>query len=229
MKMDRMVEYLENRGFKAERRYDKRNRVYTFTVSKNGLSVTDDFKYPGTADYSIVDKEQRKFLDHMIDFWKRTLNAAYGSKPTNGIDWHINNIDWDYLTGGNSSYHIDLTATIVGEVNTPYKSFHDYLEAKLNGLDTAMPEIANVIFNDPATIVFWNDGTKTVVKCQDGDAFDPEKGLAMAISKKALGNRGNYCEVFKKWCFDQDEVERIALEEAFNEIKKKIEMLSKKF
>ena len=61
-------------------------------------------------------------------------------------------------------------------------------------------EIKNVIFNDPATIVFWNDGTKTVVKCQDGDEFDPEKGLAMAISKKTLGNKGNYCEVFKKWC-----------------------------
>lgn len=62
-----------------------------------------------------------------------------------------------------------------------------------------MPKIKNVIFNDPATIVFWADGTKTVVKCQDGDIFDPEKGLAMAISKKALGNKGNYCNELKKW------------------------------
>ena len=60
-------------------------------------------------------------------------------------------------------------------------------------------EIKNVIFNDPATIVFWTDGTKTVVKAQDDDAFDPEKGLAMAISKKALGNKGNYCNELKKW------------------------------
>lgn len=59
--------------------------------------------------------------------------------------------------------------------------------------------IKNVIFNDPATIVFWMDGTKTVVKCQEGDIFDPEKGLAMAISKKALGNKGNYCNQIKKW------------------------------
>jgi hypothetical protein len=59
--------------------------------------------------------------------------------------------------------------------------------------------IKNVIFNDPATIVFWTDGTKTVVKAQDGDVFDPEKGLAMAISKKALGNKGNYCNELKKW------------------------------
>lgn len=59
--------------------------------------------------------------------------------------------------------------------------------------------IENVIFNDPATIVFWSDDTKTVVKCQPGDKFDPEKGLAMAISKKTMGNTGSYCNVFKKW------------------------------
>lgn len=61
------------------------------------------------------------------------------------------------------------------------------------------PKIKNVIFNDPATIVFWTDDTKTVVKCQDGDIYDPEKGLAMAITKKIFGNKGNYCNEFKKW------------------------------
>lgn len=61
------------------------------------------------------------------------------------------------------------------------------------------PEIKNVIFNDPATIVFWTDGTKTVVKCQEGDIFDPEKGLTMAIAKKVYGNKGSYCNVIKKW------------------------------
>lgn len=67
-----------------------------------------------------------------------------------------------------------------------------------------MPSIKNVIFNDPTTIVFWNDGTKTIVKAQDGDIFDPEKGLAMAISKKALGNKGNYYEMFKKWLPEEE-------------------------
>jgi hypothetical protein len=47
--------------------------------------------------------------------------------------------------------------------------------------------------------VFWTDGTKTVVKCQDGDEFNPEVGLAMAIAKKAFGNKGNYCNQIKKW------------------------------
>lgn len=68
-----------------------------------------------------------------------------------------------------------------------------------------IPDIKNVIFNDPATIVFWSDGSKTVVKVQDGDEYDEEKGLAMAISKKALGNKSNYCNVFKKWLPEEDE------------------------
>ena len=63
--------------------------------------------------------------------------------------------------------------------------------------------IKDVIFNDPATIVFWSDDTKTVVKCQDGDIFDKEKGLAMAISKKFFGNKGSYYETFKTFCQDE--------------------------
>ena len=70
-----------------------------------------------------------------------------------------------------------------------------------------IPEIKNVIFNDPATIVFWEDGTKTVVKCQDGDEFDPEKGLAMAIVKKAYGNKGSYCNKLKKWLPKEEQVD----------------------
>lgn len=49
-------------------------------------------------------------------------------------------------------------------------------------------EIKEITINEPAMIVFWKDGTKTVVKAQEGEAFDEEKGLAMAYAKKALGN-----------------------------------------
>lgn len=66
-------------------------------------------------------------------------------------------------------------------------------------------EIKRVVFSEPATIVMWADGTKTVVKCQEGDVFDPEKGLAMAIAKKALGNKGNFNDVFKKWLPEEKE------------------------
>lgn len=63
-------------------------------------------------------------------------------------------------------------------------------------------EIDEVIFHDPATIIRWTDGTKTVVKC-DGEKFDQEKGLAMAIVKKMLGNKGNYYDLFRNYCDEE--------------------------
>ena len=60
------------------------------------------------------------------------------------------------------------------------------------------PQIKDVIFSPPATIVFWKDNTKTVVKAE-GEEYDPEKGLAMAIAKKTLGNKHDYYNTFKKW------------------------------
>ena len=59
--------------------------------------------------------------------------------------------------------------------------------------------IKDVIFNPPATIVFWMDGTKTVVKDQGEVFYDPEKGMAMAVAKKAFGNQGNYYNQFAKY------------------------------
>ena len=60
-------------------------------------------------------------------------------------------------------------------------------------------EIKKVIFNEPATIVFWSDGSKTVVKCGENDFYDHEKGLAMCIVKRFLGNKGNYYNKLRKW------------------------------
>lgn len=56
-----------------------------------------------------------------------------------------------------------------------------------------------VIFNPPATIVIWNDNTKTVVKCGPNDYYDPEKGLALCFMKRAFSNDNNkFHKVFNK-------------------------------
>jgi|GEM_PF-3867643 len=49
----------------------------------------------------------------------------------------------------------------------------------------AYPEIERVIFSPPATIVFWNDGTKTVVKTSPHDKYDKEKGILWAYFLKS--------------------------------------------
>lgn len=49
-------------------------------------------------------------------------------------------------------------------------------------------KVVKVIYNKPATIVFWSDNTKTVVKCEKKDKYDPEKGFFIACAKKLFGN-----------------------------------------
>ena len=59
--------------------------------------------------------------------------------------------------------------------------------------------IERVIFNPPATIVLWKDGSKTVVKVHN-EEFDKEKGLAMAILRSEYG--AGIRKLFRKWCAD---------------------------
>ena len=96
----------------------------------------------------------------------------------------------DKTTDGTKDYCEALN--IIQEYATKEK------ESKCNMSKLNLVQIKNVVFNPPATIVFWADNSKTVVKAEN-ETFDPEKGLAMAIAKKALGNKGNYYETFKKW------------------------------
>lgn len=65
--------------------------------------------------------------------------------------------------------------------------------------------IDNVIFNYPATIVFWKDGTKTVVKCQYGEIYDKEKGIALCFMKKYFDNKGYFNDIFRKWINEDEE------------------------
>ena len=67
------------------------------------------------------------------------------------------------------------------------------LEGELIGMRPASKhnislKAKKVIYNNPATVVLWEDGTKTVVKCDSKDEYNPMLGLALCYMKKALGN-----------------------------------------
>jgi len=62
----------------------------------------------------------------------------------------------------------------------------------MNGIEPKI-RVKKLIFDYPATIVYWYDGTKTVVKCREGETFDKETGLAMAICKKLIGDHYKSC------------------------------------
>lgn len=83
-------------------------------------------------------------------------------------------------------------------------------------------EIKNVYFNDPVTVVMWNDGTKTIVRCSENDFYDPEKGLAMAIVKKAYGNDNKFHKIFKKWIPEEDAAETSGIDEIFENLRNRL-------
>ena len=136
-------------------------------------------------------------------------------------------IDTDIPDKDGNKYYADRVF-YTGELNkiqlkeyfrlfNPDEDIAEKLKLALNSVygvfgSTVMPSIKKVIFNEPATIVFWSDDTKTVVKCDKDDIFDPEKGLAMAIAKKALGtnkNRSNYYDIFKKYLKEYEHNKKI--------------------
>ena len=93
----------------------------------------------------------------------------------------------------------DLTSDRDGNWRIRSGALYPRCEGKKTASATNTAAIKNVIFAPPATIVYWSDGSKTVVKCSEKDVFDPEKGLAMAIAKRCGGNKGNYYKEIQNW------------------------------
>ena len=65
-----------------------------------------------------------------------------------------------------------------------------------------------VIFDYPATIVYWNDCTKTAVVCHEGDVYDEHEGFLLCCAKKLFGNTGRYNDVIRENTPDGDQFHR---------------------
>lgn len=61
-----------------------------------------------------------------------------------------------------------------------------------------MPFPKRIICNPPATIVFWKDGTKTVVKAMEGQEYSPYFGYLAALSKRIYGSNSFVQSMLKK-------------------------------
>lgn len=133
--------------------------------------------------------------------WKEALSAFR----------HYNNTSrwptfYDHDDEWKDPYHVrDLIERCVSDskciitTNTPHLGTCINTKSETEGkkkmvIENETQKIKKVIFSDPATIVLWEDGTKTVVKTQKGDAYDPEKGLAMACMRKILDKKD-----YHKW------------------------------
>ncbi|MBQ1840127.1 MAG: hypothetical protein II128_02190, partial [Atopobiaceae bacterium] len=83
-------------------------------------------------------------------------------------------------------------AGIVGEdkFDRAMGSVRHLLGIKADGNNAAhTPAPKRVIINDPATVVFFKDGSKAVTKAKDGDEYDPLFGIMACALRKVGKNR----------------------------------------
>ena len=99
----------------------------------------------------------------------------------------------------NGSFCIDNPFEVKAFQDIVTKAHSNFCIPHINIENIVDFRIKKVIFNNPATIVIWKDGTKTVVKCGKDDVYDEEKGLALCFMKKALGNKGNFNNTIKEY------------------------------
>lgn len=92
-----------------------------------------------------------------------------------------------YNMGKTLSFVNGNFSSFISTVNPNYQTFN----------------VKDIIFNYPATIVIWDDNTKTVVKCSEEDEFSKEKGIALCFMKKAMGNGGKFNNVLKKYAGEE--------------------------
>lgn len=70
-----------------------------------------------------------------------------------------------------------------------YSISPDHIKSGVRTERTSYQVPEKVIYNDPATVAFWSDGSKTVVKAHEDDHYDERFGLLMALLRKARDNK----------------------------------------
>ena len=129
----------------------------------------------------------------MIDKEKLIEATNRGTKLHDDIEGYFDSIWYNpYFIGGRRQGKTDQ-----------FRKYYKYeTKNKINFLSLLNLKIERVMFNDPATIVFWSDGTKTVAKCSDEDYYDKTTGLAIAVCKKIMGR--DYREIFQEFIPEED-------------------------
>ncbi len=81
------------------------------------------------------------------------------------------------------------------------RDVHDYMQKDSEFTATIHRQFQfapkEIIYNDAATIVYWSDGTKTVVKCNENDEYSEYAGFVAAVAKKMYGGTGPINQIIK--------------------------------
>lgn len=134
--------------------------------SKRNIDSLMDFVHNHDNDYRYLPSFAARYDGYIHDFDIYEYNIKFECKNKEMAFALLKTI-------GELSNDKDKSKIFANALNTVYNSF----------------EVKDILVNGPATIVFWTDGTKTVVKCGPDDSYDVEKAVAMCFMKKVLGSR----------------------------------------
>lgn len=145
------------------------------------------------------------------------IGGTYIGTATNSGNISVDAVD--SCTTASSTYVLKQPEYYAPDVITvdriPYESMYSNAEAILNSIregkkmgttDKKKDEVKQydgmyypkrIVFNPPATIVFWKDGTKTVVKCSEGEPFSEYAGFCAALTKKIFGHNNQIVRLVK--------------------------------
>lgn len=74
----------------------------------------------------------------------------------------------------------------------------------MNNIDI---RVKKIMHNGPATIVFWKDGTKTVVRLKEGDKYDPYAAFTAAVAKRLYGKTMKISEIVDRYSKDLKKID----------------------
>lgn len=143
------------------------------------------------VDIKLVPRENFSEAEYFLikNFYKKTDYTRYFKSTPEKVKDCVNRFNMSYFNKivENSTERFENMSYLdrCNSYNATPRSLHSI------GMGAGIiPIIDNVYFNNPYTTVKWKDHTTTTVKCTDGEVFNKEIGLAMAISKKYLETFG---------------------------------------
>lgn len=74
-------------------------------------------------------------------------------------------------------------------------------------MKNTVPGIKKVIYSGMKTVILWDDKTKTIVSCREGDIFDPYMGFCAAVMKKLFGSTSKIKKTIKEKASGRDDID----------------------
>lgn len=204
---------------------DKGRHYWYYMTIASTAELSEEMKGSIKTLYLTYDKDKKEYYINWTAMYGTLLetNAHFEMKMTAQLNDEQLKV-WEAALGIDKLPKHKKEKTvgdIVNELTEEQKKVLYYLiaEAQKSG-KAESPEPTKILIQGTATIIWWSDGTKTVVKCQKGDKMDPEKGIAMCVMKKFMGTNDTHSNYLD---FAKDAIAKYEKQQAAEKAKKKAE------